>query len=677
MNVEGHPYYPLPGPSQVAQAMALLKCDAQAAGQALLKERALEIERERADPFNYGQVPRVWTVVWSLLDWPFWPVSLEKEAERATGLDKWAFMRALRRACGFADPVRMVWVSGANGSGKSELVAYMANAQMAGRAEQLVYAMHTTEGGSIDAGLHKKLFRYIPPEWKECGKGRTGYVSYKEQTGFGGSGYVFPNGSKLAMKFYSQDPETEGEGFDADAIFPDESIPQGWFQRLPARVGRRNGYVLHTNTPQAGYTEVVHEFMEGAIVTRWNTGWMLPKDGGEPLPHRALGLSREEYKRLREAHAARPPRPAPVPESRAEDCWEWVVGAGSREQGAGSADGWSEERRLGDAPTRRVEAEGSERLFEAVPRVARCAEGKRAVVWFHSADNPYGYPRNLVEDMRGRDADRIKCRLYGVVMPTHKAVFTAFRRAVHVVPRDMVPRGGTRYMVMDPAPGRNPFVLWFTVVGKAKYFYREFPGNYNLPGIGQPGPWAKTSSRKKGINDGDRAEATEGFGWGTAKYKALFAWLEGWKEWREWALANGAEAVDEWRTTWPTTADGDPRWPREEIVRGWTDSELPGWSAEPVCRRLLDPRGGGAPHVSTEGTATLIGDMDDLGLRVEPAFSGTVTSGIEAIVAALDYDRTQELGIGNAPTVYFSEDLKNTIWALETWKDLDGEASAT
>ena len=33
--------------------------------------------------------------------------------------------------------------------------------------------------------------------------------------------------------------------------------------------------------------------------------------------------------------------------------------------------------------------------------------------------------------------------------------------------------------------------------------------------------------------------------------------------------------------------------------------------------------------------------------------------------------------MGNAPALYVSEDCKNVIWALETWKDLDGEASAT
>lgn len=672
MIVEAHPLYPAPGTVDVEGAMKALKCDASTARATLIRIRAEQIERERADPFNYVFAPRVWTVVWSLLDWPWWPGALEAEAKKLSGLDLWGFMKAMRRALGFDAPVTTLWVSGANGSGKSELISYMANAHMAANKEQLVYALHTTQMGSVDAGMHKKLYRYIPSVWKECGKGRVGYVSYKEQNGFSDAMYTLPNGSKMTMKFYSQPPETDGEGFDADAIFADESIPQGWFERLPARVGRKNGFVVHTNTPQSGYTEVVNEFMEGLTVTRWAPGWLLAKDGGEPLVAQALGLSRAQYATLCRCHAARPPVAPTVPEAVPEDCWRWLGEVDPREA-------WRTMRRaLKDAPAvRMMDDQGVERVFEAVPRVGLCADRQKAVVWFHASDNPFGYPRNLAEGMRGKDAERVKCRLYGIVVPTQHAVLTGFRREVHVVRREMVPQMGTRYMVIDPAPGRNPFVLWAVCVGKAKYVYREFPGPYLLPGIGNPGPWAKTSGRKKGVNDGDRAEATQSFGWGTAKYKAVFAWLEGWRDFRGWALGKGAEPVGDFVCTWPHTRDGDPLWPREDVVRSWMDSPWTGDAEETVRARLMDPRGGGAPHVSTEGTATLLGDFDDMGLRVEPAFSGTVLSGLESIVAALDYDRTQEMGIGNEPTLFVSEDCPNLIRAMETWKDLDGEASAT
>jgi hypothetical protein len=72
-----------------------------------------------------------------------------------------------------------------------------------------------------------------------------------------------------------------------------------------------------------------------------------------------------------------------------------------------------------------------------------------------------------------------------------------------------------------------------------------------------------------------------------------------------------------------------------------------------------------------EGVATLIGDYNDMGMRVEPAFSGTVMSGIEAITGALDAPG------GGRPKLFISEACTNLIWAMEHWKALDGETSAT
>lgn len=669
---EPHALYPAPDVKTIQVMADKWNCDARTAAERFRRARSEMIARDRSDPFNFAIVPTIWTMVWALLDWPYWPKSLKDKACKRFDCDLWEVMRRMRQSMGFDGPVTCLWISGANGSGKTELMSYMVNVQMAAKEKQQIVVMSTGEQDSVDSGIHKKLYNYIPKQWKGVGRTETGYVAYKSHTGFPGGSYTFPNGSKLSMRFYGQDPTTAGEGFDAHAIFPDESIPSTWYNRLFARTDRMGGFIVLTNTPQTGYTEVVKDFMEGVTITRWSCGYMLPKDGGEQLQHSALGLTEEQFEELKSAHAERPQRAPRVPECMSEDCWGWLE---DDESGW-----WNAQRPIDKAPS--VQEGG--RLFEAVPRIGRCKNTSKAVVFFHSQDNPFGLPRNLVSSMSGMDAERIKCRLYGVVTSSRSAVFAKFSRNAHVVRREAIPVTGTRYWVNDPSPGRNAFILFGIVKGDTKYIYREFPGNYFLPDIGHPGPWAKMSGKKGGVNDGERGDATHSFGWGVARYKAITAWIERWVEFEQWArevaadpdalpvIADGViEPANEMILRWPRNASGDFLWPDPEEVERWEDPESADGSAEPMERRLMDPRGGAAAHLATEGVSTLIGDYNEMGMRVEPAFSGTVMSGVDAITGALDTPG------GGKPKLLISEECANLIWAMEHWKDVDGERSAT
>ncbi|MBR1608112.1 MAG: hypothetical protein IJ678_00680, partial [Kiritimatiellae bacterium] len=261
----------------------------------LCRARQEQIDARKKDPFGHGYVPPIWTVAWSLLDWPWWPRSLEERALARYGdATLHDFMRRMREALGFAHPVKMLWVSGANRAGKTEMTAYMINAQMAAKEKQRIVPLSTSHGASIDSEFQAKLHRYIPLPWRSLGRTSVAYVSFKEQTGFSDSAYTFPNSSRCSFVFYSQDPESAMEGFDADAIFPDETIPPPFFDRILPRVAGRGGYAVLTNTPQAGYDAVVHQFLNGATVTRWGAGYMLPKDGGAPDAAAALGLAPDE-----------------------------------------------------------------------------------------------------------------------------------------------------------------------------------------------------------------------------------------------------------------------------------------------------------------------------------------------------------------------------------------------
>ena len=298
--------------------------DPAAVHELLCAYREEQIDARKKDPFGHGYVPPIWTVVWSLLDWPYWPRSLEEQALARYGdADLHAFMARMRRALGFPHPVKLLWVSGANRAGKTEMTAFMINAQMAGKVGQRIVPLSTSHGASLDSEFQAKLWRYIPLEWRNLGRTASAYISYKEQTGFSDSTYTFPNSSRCSFVFYSQDPESAMEGFDADAIFPDETIPAPFFDRILPRVAGRAGYSVLTNTPQAGYDAVVHQFLNGATVTRWSPAWMLPRDALPPDPARALGLTPAELDTLAADYDARPQRASRVPEARPEDCWGW------------------------------------------------------------------------------------------------------------------------------------------------------------------------------------------------------------------------------------------------------------------------------------------------------------------------------------------------------------------
>lgn len=630
----------------------------------LCAAREEQIDARKKDPFGHGYVPPIWTVAWSLIDWPWWPRTLEEQALARYGdPDLHAFMARMRRALGFAHPVKLLWVSGANRAGKTEMTAYMVNAQMAGKAGQRIVPLSTSHGASLDSEFQAKLFRYIPREWKGLGRTASAYISYKEQTGFSDSTYTFPNSSRCSFVFYSQDPESAMEGFDADAIFPDETIPAPFFERILPRLAGRGGYAVLTNTPQAGYDAVVHQFLAGATVTRWSPAWMLPRDGGPPDPARALGLLPDELSALAADFDARPQRPSRIPESRPEDCWAWIEEV-ERSNGrtvtpsdratvrpcdrAGGAALFAP-RPLREGGPSIATPDG--RLFESTPRVARCADPDRAVIWFHGADNPFALPRNLLRNSVSQDRDWTRCRIYGIVSPRTRSVFTAFREAVHVVPDQAVPLLGTNYHVLDPAFARNGFMLWARAVGPALYVYREFPGAYPVPELGVPGPWARVSGKKNGANDGERDEGAASFGWGYARYKNLIARLEGWKS---------AGAL-------PPDAPWDP----EEQVRLWRDSPEPGDAREIVHRRLMDPRGGSATFVEREGVSTPLQEYARLGMRFEPAAGGAITAGIDKIIDALDWAPDRP------PRLYVAASCRNLIWCLLNWKNLDGEKGAT
>ena len=138
---------------------------------------------------------------------------------------------------------------------------------------------------------------------------------------------------------------------------------------------------------------------------------------------------------------------------------------------------------------------------------------------------------------------------------------------MHVVPPEHVPLKGTNYHVVDPASGKNWFMIWVRVEDSAPIMYTVSGrrASTSLPlvirGIG-PRPMGR-------LADGRCGPAQLCYGWGLNRYK-------------------------------------------EEIER------LEQNDSEPVAQRWMDSRFGGTPSLSADSATTLIEECANLGLYFHP-----------------------------------------------------------
>lgn len=290
------------------------------------------------------------------------------------------------------------------------------------------------------------------------------------------------------------------------------------------------------------------------------------------------------------------------------------------------------------------------REFARVPRVLKCVdpEEKRAVVFFHTPDNPYGNPKSVWSIIARGTQDYIKERFYGIAKKGLSARFPKFNPRVHVVPPQDIPKDGTNYQFVDPASGRNFFMGWFRVTPREVYLYREWPGNYYIEGVGVPGPWALPDGKQP---DGRMGPAQQPFGFSYARYKLEMARLEGWADWKAGEEKGKADAsLEQWVADW---------------------NEFNG-AEELIQERFMDSRFAGAVRDQGDTPVTLLTKFDELGLRFKPTPGDPIAEGIQDINDALDYDTTQPVTHFNRPRLFISSECLNTIYALQTWTGLDG-----
>ena len=502
---------------QIAAFAAAKNMDEETARRTLADLRERQIAQRRGDPFTYGYEPPIWFVVKALIRNPCWS-DYERERIRKIGRARfgktdWAaedFAEAMRRRLGFGHPVTKALIMGSNRSGKTDFSAKLCMQTVMQGGKKVCSGAQTLK--TQKKNQMPRIWHYMPDELKsrnvatKKATDATENISYTEKNGFAGSRITFKNGSLLDFVSYEQDTKSL-EGVEYDLAHLDEEYPIGHYDLMTTRVTSRAGMFLGTFTPLHGYTSAIAAFLDGATTVRWHRAYLRPRDGGEREPWAELNLGRAEYEKLVTWRTQGLAEDCGVAESRPEDCFEWLLDEGEGRYSGPGPDG---------------------REFDFTPRVCVCQGGEAAAIWFYGSDNPYGLPAELIASkMAGEGSEkRILASVYGVATELKGKVFKKSAIDAAVVPDDVIPcKSCVDFMVCDPSPERNWCFGWFRfhVPTETLYLYREWPGNYEVPGQGVPGPWAVPSDRNDGLNDGDRGEGQISFGW---SYSQIFDEIE-------------------------------------------------------------------------------------------------------------------------------------------------------
>lgn len=255
---------------------------------------------------------------------------------------------------------------------------------------------------------------------------------------------------------------------------------------------------------------------------------------------------------------------------------------------------------------------------EMLPTVLECKNINGTVHYFWSEDNPFGgYPR-IKETLNGKPKSEILVRAYGIPTKSHTTKFPRFNTVVNVVTPDQIPKTNiTRYQCIDPAGSKNWMMCWIAVDESGTYWvYREWPGV-------DVGDWAEWRNGKWMPGEGSKGQ-----GYGIRDYVELIAELE---------------------------------------------------QGEEIYERLIDPRLGAAKYQGTDGSSSIIEDLEDAGVSCIPAPGLEIEDGLQSLISKMAWDTSKPMDSVNRPHFYISNECENIIHALaeytgdgglkEAWKD--------
>lgn len=601
-----HPVLQLPSPELAAAMGAEKWIEAMA-------KREKAIQRELAAPLWNSWEPPIWRVCDALWGAPWLP-----EAEAA----------AIRANLHFRKPVNILMLLGGWGSSKTEYAANRISRLMQAKRSGIFWFLHETRPSQQDQ-QDPIIYKYLPPNLKtdKAIMERTTYVAYKEKTGFSDGSLVLPNHTR--GRFWTYEGGIDKlQGPTVDGAWGDELMPTEFVTAVGSRVARANGVFFITFAPINGHTPTVQGMCDGAETVREITAYLNPEDGGPRDVARYLGLTEPELAQLRGFFERKEKPPFPnVPWSRPEDCTAWLRGESGQP----------------------LPPEG--RRFKKLPRVLKPVdpEESRAVVLFNGSDNPYGKPLSVFSLNASASEEMGNRYFYGFTKQSKARMFPKFDEKVHVVPDSSIPAFGTDYLWIDPA-GRNFFMTWLRFVPRGVFVIREWPGDYEIPGHGVPGPWALPSGS---LGDGQRGPAQDPFGFGLSDYKHEIARLEGWKDFL------------------------NPK-PDTMARNDWINAMFAENGArQPVLRRFLDSRYASTPHMENDRPVTMLENFAKIGMFFETTPGDDINEGVVEINNWLSYETTRPLDALNCPILRIAASCKNTIFALKTWKNSEKGKGAT
>jgi phage terminase large subunit-like protein len=598
--------------------------DPQRAFLELMARRDALIRQENADPLRYGWEPPIWKVPDALLGLPCFDKTFEKQIDAEFGWCWEEFCERLRRKLGFKRKLRVLLIPGTNRSGKTDYAAKRTIQILNYFPSESGWVYHTDADSSKES-QQPRLVNYLPGDLRTVVLGggsfsepQGPYIKYTLKNGFTDNSFILPNRSRCSMRYYSQDAD-KIEGHSLKWVWADELIPPDFQSTLEGRILDRDGWMVTTFTPIHGWTPTVNLFILGSEVARAVNAFLLPLDDGGPRLDLAFGFqSPEAYERA----CKEEPR-ATVPESPLN---------------------W-----LRDVPSQ--PAVPADRKFDVMPRVRRCLEDYKGVVYFNPADNPFGNPPAVFDKWKDSNTQEKKQRLYGEATKTFSGQFPKFGK-IHILPADKVPKAGTNYQICDPTPGGRPFVsCWIRVTRFAAFVYREFPEVNPSPlGMDVPfGLWAEPSGRKNGINDGDRGPGAEPVGWGLDRYKQHFAALEGWADYKAWANGGGG------------------------LIEDWRDDN---GADEEVFERFLDCRSADSPTLKRQEVSTLLDDFLDINLDFSVTPGVKVDERVRQLNSLFDFKEDAAGNVMVPPQIYISDACQNTIFCVQNWMNAEGQKGA-
>ncbi len=137
------------------------------------------------------------------------------------------------------------------------------------------------------------VYYWLPPELKEKKTSDITYISYTQKNGFADASLILPNKSQIIFKTYTQfqNNDTILEGAELGSKNPNWINIGCWLdeyllgpeliETLRFRLATRNSKMIVSFTPIDGWTEVIREYLDGAITVQWKSAELLK---GERVP---------------------------------------------------------------------------------------------------------------------------------------------------------------------------------------------------------------------------------------------------------------------------------------------------------------------------------------------------------------------------------------------------------